>query len=82
MLKLAHLTLAYLTVLGFVVRALWAFTDSPMRSQRWVRVAPHVLDTMLLLLGVLMALQLGLSPVSGRSGRAWGARWISRGSGR
>jgi uncharacterized membrane protein SirB2 len=65
MLKLLHIVLAYLTVAGFVVRALWAFTDSPMRQQQWVRIAPHVIDTALLVLGVAMALQLGLSPVTG-----------------
>jgi len=65
MLKLIHLMLAYLTVIGFVVRAIWAFTDSPLRSQKWVRIAPHVIDTTLLALGIALALQLGLSPVSG-----------------
>jgi uncharacterized membrane protein SirB2 len=65
MLKLLHIALAYLTVIGFVVRALWAFTESPMRQQKWVRIAPHVIDTALLVLGVTMAFQLGLSPVSG-----------------
>ena len=38
-----------------LVRALWAFTDSPMRQQKWVRIAPHVIDTALLVLGVTMA---------------------------
>jgi uncharacterized membrane protein SirB2 len=65
MLKSLHIALAYLTVLGFVVRAVWAFADSPMRQQKWVRIAPHVIDTALLLLGVTLALQLGVSPVSG-----------------
>jgi uncharacterized membrane protein SirB2 len=65
MLKLLHTGLAYLTVLGFVVRALWAFSDSPMRHEKWVRIAPHVVDTLLLVLGVALAFQLGLSPVSG-----------------
>jgi len=65
MLKFLHVGLAYLTVVGFLVRAIWVFTDSPMRAQKWVRIAPHVIDTVLLVLGVTMALQFGLSPVSG-----------------
>jgi uncharacterized membrane protein SirB2 len=65
MLKSLHVGLAYLTVLGFVVRALWAFADSPMRRAKWVRIVPHLIDTLLLVLGVAMAFQLGLSPVSG-----------------
>ena len=65
MLKVLHITLAYLTVAGFVVRALWVFSDSPMRNERWVRIAPHVVDTLLLVLGVVLAIQLSQSPFSG-----------------
>jgi len=65
MLKLFHIALAYLTVIGFVVRGVWALTDSPQRNERWVRIAPHVIDTLLLTLGVIMMINLSLSPVSG-----------------
>ncbi|MFM7121955.1 MAG: SirB2 family protein [Gammaproteobacteria bacterium] len=65
MLKTLHVVLAYVTVLGFILRAGWAFIDSPMRQQKWVRIAPHVIDTALLVLGITLAVQLGLSPVSG-----------------
>lgn len=64
-LRSAHLVLAYLTVLGFVVRGIWALTDSAYRSQKWVRIAPHVIDTLLLVLGVAMAVQLSISPLQG-----------------
>ena len=60
-----HLALAYLTVLGFVVRGIWALTDSAYRSQKWVRIAPHIIDTLLLALGVALVVQLSLSPVEG-----------------
>ncbi len=65
MLKSFHVALAYLTVVGFVIRGIWALTDSPLRRERWVKVAPHVVDTLLLVLGVVMAYRLSLSPVSG-----------------
>lgn len=65
MLKALHVALAYLTVAGFLMRSLWALTDSPLRRQRWVRVAPHVIDTLLLTAGVLLAIRLGVSPLSG-----------------
>ncbi|MBX3708044.1 MAG: SirB2 family protein, partial [Pseudomonadales bacterium] len=65
MLKHMHVALAYLTVAGFLLRAWWAFVDAPARRLKIVRIAPHVVDTLLLLLGVTMALQYGLSPVSG-----------------
>jgi uncharacterized membrane protein SirB2 len=65
MLKLFHIALAYLTVIGFVVRGIWVLADSPMRQQKWVRIAPHVIDTLLLVAGVILMLNLSLSPFSG-----------------
>jgi uncharacterized membrane protein SirB2 len=65
MLKALHVALAYLTVAGFVMRGLWALTDSPLRREKWVRIAPHVVDTLLLTLGVILAFQIGQSPFSG-----------------
>ncbi|MDZ7668883.1 MAG: SirB2 family protein [Gammaproteobacteria bacterium] len=65
MLKALHIALAYLTVVGFFIRGIWALTDSPLRREKWVRIAPHVVDTLLLILGVIMAIQLSMSPFSG-----------------
>ena len=57
--------LAYLTAVGFLIRGIWAIVDSPLRTEKWVRVAPHVIDTLLLTLGVTMAIQIGASMTSG-----------------
>ena len=65
MLKALHIALAYLTVAGFILRAFWALSGSPLRQQKWVRIAPHVVDTLLLACGVALAFQLSISPVSG-----------------
>ncbi len=65
MLRSIHLMLAYLTVLGFVVRGIWSLIDSPLKNQKWVRIAPHVIDTALLVLGVALAVQLSVSPLEG-----------------
>ncbi len=65
MIKGIHLTLAYVTVAGFILRAVWAFIDSPLREKKWVRIAPHVIDTLLLAAGVTMVVSLSLSPLSG-----------------
>lgn len=61
MLKSFHVTLAYLTAVGFVLRGLWSLLDSPMRNERWVRIVPHLVDTALLTLGVTMAFRIGAS---------------------
>ncbi len=65
MLKSFHITLAYLTVIGFVVRGLWSIIDSPMREQKWVRVMPHIIDTALLGIGVVMVFSIGASFTDG-----------------
>ncbi len=59
------MALAYLTVTGFFLRGAWALVDSPLRRERWVRVSPHVVDTLLLTLGATLAYRLGVSPTSG-----------------
>lgn len=61
-LKNAHVVLAYVTVAGFLLRALWSILDSPYRNRRWVRIAPHVIDTLLLVLGITLAVLLAGSP--------------------
>lgn len=60
-----HVALAYLTVTGFFVRGIWSLTGSPLGGERWVRTAPHVIDTLLLTLGATLAYRLGVSPLSG-----------------
>lgn len=39
----------------FVVRGLWMLTESPRLRQRWVRIAPHTVDTALLASAIAMA---------------------------
>ena len=48
-LKLIHVTTALLSISGFVVRGMWMLRQSPMLQQKWVRIAPHINDTVLLL---------------------------------
>ena len=61
--KSLHIVLAYVTVIGFVIRALLAFAGSPARNVRWVRITPHVIDTLLLACGIALAVSLSLSPL-------------------
>ena len=58
MLKTMHFTLAFLTVAGFVIRAGWSYAGSDLLQQKWVKIAPHVVDTLLLTLGVVLAFSL------------------------
>ncbi len=47
-----HLVAVCLTVLLFICRFYWKTVNSPMLHQRWVKITPHINDTILLLSGV------------------------------
>ena len=65
MIKALHMTLAYLTVIGFVMRAGWSFVAPQMLQQKWVRIAPHAIDTLLLILGLVLAFNLADGALQG-----------------
>lgn len=47
-LKHLHMTFAALSGLLFLVRGIWMLSGSSRLQQRWVKVVPHVVDTLLL----------------------------------
>ena len=55
-LKLLHMSCAFLSIAGFTVRGYWMLTGSSLRGRRATRVVPHVVDTLLLgsAIGMLM----------------------------
>lgn len=62
LLKHIHLTCVAFSYTLFFLRGLWLINHSPLLQQRWVRIAPHVIDTALLTSAILLAWQLGFSP--------------------
>jgi uncharacterized membrane protein SirB2 len=60
--KLVHVTCAALSLLGFVGRGLLMTTGSPWLRARFVRVAPHVIDTGLLAAGIALVIGIGQYP--------------------
>ncbi|MFA5494420.1 MAG: SirB2 family protein [Porticoccaceae bacterium] len=60
--KLAHITFALLSIGFFAVRALWSIFGSPLLRQTWVRVLPHVNDTLLLACALYLVLASGQYP--------------------
>lgn len=58
MLKSFHMALALLSFTGFLMRAVWAYKASDILQEKWVRIAPHVVDTLLLVLGIVLAINL------------------------
>ncbi|WP_020656570.1 SirB2 family protein [Massilia niastensis] len=55
-LKHIHMGFAVLSGAFFLVRGLWMLSGSARLQQRWVRIAPHVIDTLLLASAVGLAL--------------------------
>ena len=47
-LKYFHVACVIISGGGFFVRGLWMLRASPRLDARWVRVAPHIVDTLLL----------------------------------
>ena len=58
-LKHAHEGSAFVSLMLFITRGIWMMT-APVRLQhRWVKVAPHVVDTILLASAIALVWQLG-----------------------
>lgn len=55
-LKQFHVTCVALSGCGFMLRGFWMLTDSPQLAKRWVRVAPHFVDTLLLVSAIALSL--------------------------
>ena len=53
--KHAHILFAAISGLFFLVRGSWMVMESGMLQKRWVRVLPHVNDTLLLVCGVTLS---------------------------
>lgn len=62
--KWIHVTAAFVSISGFVVRGIWMLSDSPRFRARWVRVAPHIVDTVLLASAVVLAAMLHQYPIA------------------
>lgn len=47
-LKHLHISFAVLSGLLFLIRGIWMLRESPRLQQRWARIVPHLIDTLLL----------------------------------
>ena len=53
--KHAHIAFAAISGIFFLVRGSWMVMESGMLQKRWVRVVPHINDTLLLVCGVTLS---------------------------
>jgi len=63
LLKQLHLTTITLTLGLFILRGFWMMADSPRLQARWVRIAPHINDTLLLASGIWLAVLMQQYPL-------------------
>ena len=61
-LKQLHQSMVATSLALFVLRGAWMMRGSPMLGARWVKVVPHVVDTLLLASAIGLAWTLGQYP--------------------
>jgi len=61
--KAVHMGCAMLSISGFIARGVLSLRDSPLLGARWVRIAPHVVDTVLLASALWLAWQSAQYPL-------------------
>ena len=63
LIKNLHLTTIALSLTLFVLRGAWMIAASPLLQARWVRIVPHVIDTLLLASGIGLAVLIQQYPL-------------------
>ena len=63
LLKQLHLTTIAITLALFILRGAWMMTSSPRLQTRWVRIVPHLNDTLLLTSGISLAVLIRQYPL-------------------
>ena len=62
LIKTIHVGCALLSILGFTARGFLMMRDSAILQMRLLKIAPHIVDTLLLGSAIWLAVQYGLSP--------------------
>lgn len=62
-LKHLHVLCVALTITSFSLRSLWMFQGSTLLQKKWVKIAPHIIDTILLGSAVGMLVVASMNPL-------------------
>lgn len=62
MIKDIHMSTAFISISFFMLRALWVFKGSQMMKQKWVKILPHINDSILLITAVLLVISVKQYP--------------------
>ncbi len=63
-LKHSHITFAALSILFFTLRGYWMLTTPEKLKRRWVRIAPHIIDTLLLVSAIALTITVSQYPLT------------------
>ena len=63
-LKMIHVTSVVVSYLLFSLRSVWMMRGSAILQQRWVKITPHVVDTILLVSAITLAVQIQQDPIN------------------
>jgi len=59
LIKHIHVTAAALSILFFIIRAYWSVTENSLLKKKVVKIAPHIIDTVLLVAAIMLSMLLG-----------------------
>ncbi|WP_371113304.1 SirB2 family protein [Nitrosomonas sp. Nm33] len=63
LLKLIHVSSIMLSYLLFLMRGIWMIRASAQLQQRWIKIMPHVIDTVLLTSAITLAVLIQQNPL-------------------
>lgn len=58
-----HRVTIVVSIALFILRGIWRMLDSPMNAKKWVKIVPHINDTILLAAAIGMLVVAGLNPL-------------------
>jgi uncharacterized membrane protein SirB2 len=64
LLKNLHIFLVANSYALFFLRGVWRMNESPVAQKRWVKIVPHVVDTLLLISAIALATSLHQYPIA------------------
>lgn len=53
---------AFISISLFIIRGFWVFNHSDMMNKKWVKIIPHVNDTILLITAIILAVTIQQYP--------------------
>ena len=62
LLKSIHISSVACSYALFFLRGIWNINGSPIMSQRWIKIVPHVVDTLLIVSAIALAISIHQYP--------------------